>query len=146
YMGYRGILGHEFVGIDDSGARFAAEINASCHTCPTCLAGRPGHCPDRTVLGILGRDGAMADYVRVPSRNLHAIPAGIEDCDAVFIEPLAAAFRITEQVPIGPGLRAAVVGDGKLGLLCAWVLRHRGAEVTLIGKHSEKLALAGDGI
>src|SRR3954462_9653974 len=70
YMNYRGILGHEFVGSDDSGARYTSEINASCHACPTCLSGRPGHCPNRTVLGILGRNGAMADRVLVPIRNL----------------------------------------------------------------------------
>ena len=146
YMNYRGILGHEFVGLDDSGQRFAAEINASCHDCPTCRAGRPGHCPYRTVLGILGRDGAMADLVSVPTRNLHPIPDAITDREAVFVEPLAAAFRITEQVELGAGQRVAVLGDGKLGLLCAWVIRETGADATLIGKHPEKLALAGDGV
>ena len=146
YMNYRGILGHEFVGIDDSGQRFTAEINASCHACPTCLDGRSHHCPNRTVLGILGRDGAMADWVVVPTRNLHAIPDGVGDREAVFIEPLAAAFRIVEQIPLGSGTTMAVLGDGKLGLLCAWVARLSGANVTLIGKHPEKLALAGDDI
>lgn len=146
YMGYRGVLGHEFVGLTPDGRRVTAEINCACHACPTCEAGRPGHCPHRTVLGILGRDGAMAERVAVPERNLHAIPDGLDDRAAVFIEPLAAAFRIAEQLPIGPGLRAAVLGDGKLGLLCAWVLRDRGAAVTLVGKHPEKLALAGPAV
>lgn len=146
YMQFRGILGHEFVGQDESGNRYVAEINAACHACPTCLAGRPGHCPHRTVLGILGRDGAMADLVSVPRRNLHAIPDAIEDVEAVFVEPLAAAFRIAEQVVLARGTRVAILGDGKLGLLCAWVARDTGADVTLIGKHPEKLALTGGGI
>ncbi len=146
YMSYQGVLGHEFIGVDESGRRFTAEINASCYACPNCLQGRANHCPNRTVLGILGRDGAMADRVSVPSINLHAIPDAIPDSEAVFVEPLAAAFRILEQIPIPPGVEVAVVGDGKLGMLCAWVLRRAGAEVALIGRHPEKLALAGEGI
>jgi threonine dehydrogenase-like Zn-dependent dehydrogenase len=146
YMGFRGILGHEFVGQTDSGRRVTAEINAACHACPTCRAGRPGHCPHRTVLGILHHDGAMAEIVRVPRRNLHGIPDALEDREAVFVEPLAAAFRVAEQVDLGPDIRLAVVGDGKLGLLCAWVARLEGARVDLIGKHPAKLALAGEGI
>ncbi|CAN5875546.1 alcohol dehydrogenase catalytic domain-containing protein [soil metagenome] len=146
YMGFRGVLGHEFVGLDPNGRRVAAEINNACHNCPTCRAGRPGHCPNRTVLGILAHDGAMADQVAVPRRNLHTIPEMLSDREAVFVEPLAAAYRITEQVEVGPGLRTAVVGDGKLGLLCAWVLRSERADVTLVGKHAEKLSMAGEGI
>jgi threonine dehydrogenase-like Zn-dependent dehydrogenase len=146
YMGFRGILGHEFVGLTDSGLRVTAEINNSCHACPVCLAGRANHCPNRTVLGILGHDGAMADLVCVPERNLHVVPGSLEDIEAVFIEPLAAAFRIPEQVPLGPGTTIAIVGDGKLGLLCAWVARSLGAEVALVGKHPEKLRLAGEDI
>jgi threonine dehydrogenase-like Zn-dependent dehydrogenase len=146
YMGFRGILGHEFVGRTPDGRRVTAEINCSCHACPTCRAGRPNHCPNRTVLGIAGRDGAMADRVCVPERNLHAIPDALDDRTAVLIEPLAAAFRILEEVPIGPGMRVAVVGDGKLGLLCTWVVRTTGAEVHLVGKHPAKLDLAGDGV
>ncbi len=143
YMNFRGVLGHEFVGLDPLGRRVTAEINAACHACPTCWQGLTNHCPHRTVLGILGRDGAMADLVRVPDRNVHAVPDSIDDRQAVFIEPLAAAFRVPEQLPIGPGMALAVVGDGKLGLLCAWVARLSGARVTLVGKHPEKLALAG---
>ncbi|WP_435015964.1 MDR/zinc-dependent alcohol dehydrogenase-like family protein [Tundrisphaera sp. TA3] len=146
YMGFRGILGHEFVGADASGRRFTAEINNACEACPTCRAGMPHHCPNRTVLGILNHDGAMADVVAVPERNLHPIPDAIEDREAVFIEPLAAAFRVAEQVALNAGVRVAVVGDGKLGMLCAWVARLCGAGVTLVGKHPEKLALAGPGI
>ena len=143
YMGFRGILGHEFVGMTADGRRVTAEINNACHACPTCRGGLPQHCPHRTVLGILGHDGAMSDRVAVPERNLHAIPDAIADDEAVFIEPLAAAFRIAEQVDLRPGLAVTVVGDGKLGLLSTWVLRLAGAAVTLVGKHPEKLQLAG---
>jgi threonine dehydrogenase-like Zn-dependent dehydrogenase len=146
YLGFRGVLGHEFVGQTEEGQRVTAEINNACRTCPVCLEGRPQHCPNRSVLGILGRDGAMAEYVRVPSVNLHVIPDDLDDRVAVFVEPLAAAFRITEQVELGPDVRMAILGDGKLGLLCAWVARLTGAGVTLVGKHPAKLALAGEGI
>lgn len=142
YMGYRGILGHEFVGETEDGRRWTAEINCSCHACPTCAAGRPNHCPNRTVVGILGRDGAMADRVRVPERNLHPLPDSVPDRAAVFVEPLAAAFRVAEEVPLG-GEGVAVLGDGKLGLLCARVAAAEGGRVTLVGKHPEKLAKAG---
>jgi threonine dehydrogenase-like Zn-dependent dehydrogenase len=146
YMGFRGILGHEFVGVTEEGRRVTAEINNACLNCPTCQAGLMNHCPNRTVLGILAHDGAMADRVCAPVRNLHAIPDSIEDREAVFIEPLAAAFRVPEQVPIGPITRLTVVGDGKLGILCAWVARGLGAEVSLVGKHAAKLALGGAGV
>jgi threonine dehydrogenase-like Zn-dependent dehydrogenase len=146
YMGFQGVLGHEFVGLTESGKRVTAEINNACGTCATCVAGRAGHCPHRTVLGILNHDGAMAEHVCVPRRNLHAIPSALDDREAVFIEPLAAAFRVTEQVELGSGTRVAVVGDGKLGLLCAQVARMIGAHATLVGKHPEKLALAGNGV
>ena len=146
YMNFKGILGHEFVGRTVEGRRVTAEINNACDSCMTCLAGLPHHCPNRSVLGILNHDGAMADRVTVPERNMHFVPDSISDQEAVFIEPLAAAFRITEQVHFTPATKVTVVGDGKLGLLSAWVLRLHGATVTLVGKHPEKLALAGEGI
>ncbi len=146
YMGFRGVLGHEFVAAAPDGRRVTAEINNSCHHCPTCLAGRPQHCPQRTVLGIFKHDGAMADRVAVPARNLHDIPDSIDDHQAVFIEPLAAAFRITQQIDLQAGQTVAVLGDGKLGTLCAWVAQRTGANVHLIGKHPAKLAMAGPGI
>lgn len=146
YMGFRGILGHEFVAEDESGRRVTAEINQPCWGCATCAAGRPGHCPSRTVLGISGRDGAMAEEVWVDPRTIHAIPDGVGDEEAVFVEPLAAAYRVSEQVELGGGTRVAVLGDGKLGALCAWVARAEGARVCWIGKHPEKLAIAGEGI
>jgi len=143
YMGFRGILGHEFLGLTEDGRRVTAEINNSCHACETCLAGRSNHCPYRTVLGIVNHDGAMADWASVPERNLHEVPNSIQDDEAVFIEPLAAAFRIEQQVDLKPGVSVAILGDGKLGILCAWATRTTGADVSLIGKHDEKLALVG---
>jgi threonine dehydrogenase-like Zn-dependent dehydrogenase len=146
YMGFRGVLGHEFVAETVDGRRVAAEINAACRQCPTCRAGRPRHCPNRTVVGILRHDGAMAERVRVPIANLHDVPPAISDREAVFIEPLAAALHMAEQVALGPEVRVAILGDGKLGILCAWGARRARAAVTLVGKHPEKLALAGPGI
>jgi threonine dehydrogenase-like Zn-dependent dehydrogenase len=146
YMQFHGVLGHEFVGETGDGQRVAAEINNACRACPTCAEGLPGHCPNRTVLGILGHDGALAEFVAVPERNLHAVPAAVFDREAVFIEPLAAAFQIFEQVDVGSDTRLAELGDGKLGLLCASVAQLTAAQVTLIGKHQEKLALAPPGV
>lgn len=146
YMNYQGVLGHEFLGQSEDGRRFTAEINNACWVCPVCRAGMPNHCPNRTVLGILGHDGAMADRICVPERNLHAVPDAIEDRAAVFIEPLAAAFRMVEQVQPTTETRLAVLGDGKLGLLCVRAARLAGARVALIGKHPKKLALAGDDV
>ena len=146
YMGFRGVLGHEFIGETADGRRVTAEINNPCWRCDTCHAGRPQHCPNRTVLGIFNHDGAMAERVSVPEANLHEVPDSIGDRAAVFIEPLAAAFRITEQIDLGPETSLAILGDGKLGLLCAWVARLAGARVSLIGKHRAKLAIAGEGI
>lgn len=146
YMGYQGILGHEFVGELPGGQRVTAEINNACGACPTCGAGRPGHCPNRSVLGILNHPGAMADRVAVPLRNLHLIPDTLDDETAVFIEPLAAAFQMVGQVQPTSGMSLAILGDGKLGTLCAWAARGSGATVHLIGKHRDKLAMAGEGI
>ena len=149
YMGFRGILGHEFVGTDRRRpAGHGRDQQPLPRTAPPASPACPNHCPNRTVLGILNarrRDGRSRSCVASES-NLHAIPDSIDDRHAVFIEPLAAAFRVPEQVSIDGATRLAVVGDGKLGLLCAWVARGLGADVTLVGKHPEKLALAGEGI
>ncbi len=145
YKGFRGILGHEFVGVALSGARegrrVVGEINCSCWTCDTCTAGRPGHCPDRTVIGILDRDGAFADLIAVPERNLHAVPDSVDTDLAVFTEPLAAAFQIPSQLSIARTDRIIVLGDGRLGNLCAQVLARLSDRVLVIGKHAEKLAV-----
>jgi len=167
YAGFEGTLGHEFVGVIESvsearplgratfnsvpsptvglltpGARVVGEINAGCGVCDLCRAGDPRHCSKRTVLGIVGRDGAHAEFLKLPLANLLPVPDEIPDDRAVFTEPLAAACGILERVSITEDTRVAVIGDGKLGLLCAQVIATTGAEVTLIGKHRAKLAIA----
>jgi threonine dehydrogenase-like Zn-dependent dehydrogenase len=147
YMGFRGTLGHELVGrvVEGPpswvGKRVVSEINFACGECAACARGLGRHCPNRTVMGILGADGAFAERVRVPVANLHAVPDSLADDAAVFAEPLAAAFEILEQVPVSAATDALVLGDGKLGLLCASVLAAAGARVTVVGHHPEKLAL-----
>jgi threonine dehydrogenase-like Zn-dependent dehydrogenase len=149
YMGFRGVLGHEFVGdvveADDPawlGARVNGEINLSCLECEFCAQGLGRHCPKRSVLGILNKDGCFAEYLTLPVANLQRVPAGLSDEVAVFTEPLAAAYEILEQVRVASGQRALVVGDGKLGLLCALALMGTGPDVSLVGKHPDKLAIA----
>ena len=147
YAGFNGTIGHEFVGVMDgegplSGQRVVGEINAGCGECALCQSGDPRHCPRRTVLGILGRDGAHAEFLRLPLKNLFKVPNGVPDEHAVFTEPLAAACGILEHVDVEGVDRVAVMGDGKLGLLCAQVLALTGAHVLLIGKHPEKLRIA----
>ncbi len=145
YMGFRGVLGHEFVGRVEQGemkgARVVGEINAYDGTCPTCLRGDVTHCPNRTTLGIVKRDGALAEFLMLPTRNLHGVPESISDAQAVFVEPLAAACEITDRVHVRPTDRVCVIGDGKLGLLCAQVLRLTGCDLMVIGRHAEKLAI-----
>src|SRR5215204_4718579 len=125
YMGFRGVLGHEFVGVAESGPlkgrRVVGEINCACQTCDTCKAGLQTHCPTRTVLGILNHDGAFADRMAVPQANLHAVPDSISTDVAVFTEPVAAAYQIPAQLPITRSDRIVVLGDGRLGNLCAQV-------------------------
>jgi threonine dehydrogenase-like Zn-dependent dehydrogenase len=150
YAGFEGTIGHEFVGMVESspdvpelvGERVVGEINAGCGTCSRCMSGDPRHCPERTVMGIKGRDGAHAEYLTLPVGNLVRVPDSVSDEQAVFAEPLAAAFGITEQVEIGPDTHVAVIGDGKLGLLCAFALSLRTKDLLIIGKHEEKLELA----
>jgi len=145
YMNFRGILGHEMVGtvVEGSkgwrGQRVACEINCVCRRCDMCQAGLSNHCRRRTVLGILGRDGCFADFVAVPERNLHVVPATISDEEAVFIEPLAAAYQVIMQVPIEPRMRAAVVGSGRLGLLVAQVLATTGCGLLVVGRNPHTL-------
>lgn len=152
YAGFTGTVGHEFVGVveksDDApalvGQRVVGEINAGCGRCGLCGAGDPRHCAGRTVLGIVGRDGAHAEYLSLPGRNLIEVPDGVTDDEAVFTEPLAAALGVMEQVEVGRGTRVAVIGDGKLGILCALATRRFSDEVTLVGRHSEKMAIAAE--
>jgi alcohol dehydrogenase len=143
FMGYTGILGHEFVGIAQDGPmkgrRVVGEINAFDGTCPTCRRGDVTHCPNRTTLGIMGRDGVLAEYAALPLQVLHSVPVSVSDAQAAFVEPLAAACEITERVHIRPTERVVVIGDGKLGLLCAQVLHLTGCQLLTIGKHADKL-------
>lgn len=147
YYPYSGVLGHEFVGVvercDDTswiGERVVGTINISPTCDGACGLRCPEHCPERTVLGIVAKDGAMAEYVTLPTQNLLRVPANVPDPSAVFTEPLAAAVRITEQTAVA-GQRTAVVGPGRLGLLVAQVLRHFGADVTVVGRSEKSLAL-----
>lgn len=143
YMGFEGVAGHEFVGtaLDGplAGRRVVGEINAGCGACARCLAGDPRHCTDRTVLGILGRSGAFAEELCLPTVNLLAVPDEVADDAAVFAEPLAAAFEVAEQLDLSRFERALVVGDGRLGQLCGQVLLDAGLEVTLAGRHPDRL-------
>jgi threonine dehydrogenase-like Zn-dependent dehydrogenase len=151
YMGYRGVLGHEFVGevteCDDPrwrGRRVVADINAGCGFCADCATRNGHHCPTRTVVGILGRDGALAEELVVPDRCLVAVPDGVPDERAVFAEPLAAAVHVLDALAPGTASEGPVVvlGDGKLGLLIALALRAAGMSVVVVGRHAHKLAIA----
>jgi alcohol dehydrogenase len=151
YAGFTGVPGHEFVGVVEDaaaadaawiGRRVVGEITVGCERCAGCLAAGRGHCDVRTVLGILGRDGAFAEYLRLPATNLHEVPASMGDETAVFVEPAAAACRILEQVRVEPGTRTAVVGAGRLGLLIAQVLRDSGAAVTVVARSDAARAMA----
>ena len=152
YSGFNGTPGHEFVGVVETAAdrpelivkRVVGEINAGCGECEICLSGDSRHCPTRTVLGIVGRDGAHAEYLRLPSRNLFEVPENVPNEAAVFVEPLAAAIGISERCDFHPQDRVAVIGDGKLGILCARGLSLLPGigSLTLIGKNDEKLSLA----
>ena len=146
YMNFSGILGHEFVGrvveSDTSnwiGRRVVGEINIGCGVCPVCRNGMQRHCPNRSVLGIQDQNGAFAQYLVLPDSNLHPIPDSISDQEAVFVEPLAAACEILEQTPVPSQYDVGVFGDGKLGILIALVLHAAGCQMTVIGKHPDKL-------
>jgi threonine dehydrogenase-like Zn-dependent dehydrogenase len=152
YYPFTGVPGHEFVGRVErapgaerwEGRRVVGEINAVCGRCEACAAGRRTHCERRTVLGIVNRNGAFAERLALPVENLHEVPDGLPDEEAVFTEPLAAALEIQEQVKVGPGSRVVVVGDGKLGNLVAQTLALTGCALTVIGRHPRKLALLAD--
>ncbi len=146
YMSFRGVPGHEFVGRVEStndpllrGKRVVGEINAACGRCSFCAAGNARHCADRTVLGIAGRDGAFAEYLRLPDRNLLPVPDAVADEAAVFVEPIAAAYEILEQVWPRHDLTILVLGDGRLGALVAMVLASEQFDVVVAGHHQEKL-------
>jgi len=148
YKAFHGVPGHEFVGIVERikgteqtllDKRVVGEINCVCGICEYCRKGLTNHCSRRTVPGIAGRDGVFAEYTTLPLENLHEVPANLADEEAVFTEPLAAAFEILEQVQVKPDDKVLVLGDGKLGILCSLVLATKSANVLVAGKHSDKL-------
>lgn len=148
YMNFSGIPGHEFAGrvvesdnMDLVGKRVTGEINIGCGACAACQEGMARHCPNRDVLGIQNHDGSFAEYLILPEKNLFVLPDSIPDQEAVFVEPLAAALEILEQIQIQPNFQVAVFGDGKLGLLIAQVLKTTGCHPNLIGRHPDKLRL-----
>jgi len=145
YYPYTGILGHEFVGevieADDAswiGQRVVGEINAVCNTCEQCLNGRPTHCENRTVLGIVNRDGTFAEFTQLPITNLHHVPASVPDEMAVFAEPLAAALEIQQQVQVKPTDRVLLVGAGRLGQLIAQTLALTGCDLRVVARHKHQ--------
>ena len=149
YYPFDGIPGHEFVGVVEAapgaeawvGRRVVGEINASCGACAACVAARPTHCERRTVLGIRSRNGAFAEALALPVANLHAVPDQVPDDVAVFVEPLAAALEIQQQVRIEAGAQVVVIGDGKLGQLVARTLALTDCALTVVGRHASKLEL-----
>lgn len=151
YAGFRGVPGHEFVGVVEDappdavhwiGRRVVGEINVGCGRCGWCRSGVKEHCADRSVLGIRDRAGAFAERLWLPAANLHAVPDALDDEAAVFVEPTAAACQILMQVDLDARTRVAVVGDGRLGLIVAQVLRSTGASVLVLGRHARKLDVA----
>lgn len=160
YAGFTGVLGHEFVGVVESvesdsnaewvGQRVCADINAACGTCRTCKFGgvhARNHCENRKVLGIRGSDGTFAQRVIIPMRCLHRVPNNVPDRCAVFAEPLAAALRIVEQLDFRDSDRVAVLGDGKLGYLCATVIASQtNVRPFVFGRHKRKLELMGSSV
>jgi threonine dehydrogenase-like Zn-dependent dehydrogenase len=157
YMGFQGIPGHEFVGVVEEvygdrfkqthnhliGKRVVGDINAACYRadCSYCMQDMSTHCPNRTTLGIVSRNGAFAEYLTLPLENLHIVPDNVTDEEAVFVEPLAANFEIPQQVHLKPTDRVLILGDGKMGQLAAQVLTLAGCAVSMLGKHEDKLAL-----
>jgi threonine dehydrogenase-like Zn-dependent dehydrogenase len=150
YADFTGVPGHEFVGVVEqaspdapawAGTRVVGDINIGCGTCRFCRQGVKEHCENRDVLGIRQRHGAFAEYLTLPARNLHVVPETVTDQMAVFVEPVAAACRILDQMAIAPPQTVAVLGDGRMGLLTAQVLVSTGAQVVLFGRHEARLAL-----
>lgn len=147
YMTFKGVPGHEFAGEvvetarrDLAGKRVVGEINAACRECEWCARGLGRHCPRRTVLGILGRDGAFAEYLCLPDENLLELPAAVPDEAAVFTEPLAAAYEIFDQVTLRNDETVVVLGDGRLGAIVAMALAAEGLKPVIAGRHRDKLA------
>ncbi|MFA5576284.1 MAG: alcohol dehydrogenase catalytic domain-containing protein [Tissierellaceae bacterium] len=143
---FRGVLGHEFVGeVVDSdqlgliGRRVVGEINENCGECLYCRTGRPSHCDNRKVLGISGKDGCFSDYIVMKNRLLHPVPQELPSEIAIFTEPLAAALEILEEVHIRPSTNVGLIGDGRLAYMIGQVVALTGADLTVIGRHEDKL-------
>ncbi len=147
YMEFSGVLGHEFVGTVEQGPkhlkgkRVVSEINCVCRKCDMCLAGLATHCRHRTVMGIVGRDGCFAEYVTVPEHNLYEVPDSVTDEEAVFAEPVAAAYQVIAQCPVDKRTKVSVVGPGRLGLLVAQVLKTTGCDLTVVGCNAKKMEI-----
>lgn len=152
YMGYKGVIGHEFVGVvyevgknvDKNllNKRVVGEINCACNDCSWCHQGLQRHCPNRSTLGIWQKDGCFSEYFTLPKENVIEISDNIDDTTATFTEPLAAAYEILEQVHIKPDAKVAILGDGKLGLCISLVFSALNIDYIHIGKHEEKLAIS----
>lgn len=152
YMGYKGVLGHEFVGVVEKigsnvdknliGKRVVGEINLACNNCEWCHKGLQRHCPNRSTLGIFKKDGCFSEYFTLPKENIIEISDNIDDKTATFTEPLAAAYEILEQLHIRPDSKVAIVGDGKLGLCISLVFSALNVDFVHIGKHQEKLNIS----
>ena len=152
YMGYQGVLGHEFVGIvEKTGSnvdkylinkRVVGEINLACNNCEWCHKGLGRHCPNRSTLGIFKKDGCFSEYFTLPKENVIEISDNIDNETATFTEPLAAAYEILEQLHIRPDSKVALVGDGKLGLCISLVFSALNIDFIHIGKHEEKLNIS----
>lgn len=151
YVPFAGIPGHEFVGeVVDAGnsvligRRVVGEINIDCGSCDACRAGLPTHCGNREVLGIRDRNGAFAEYLALPERNIHCVPEGVSDEAAVFAEPLAAALEIQQQVAVRPTDRVLVVGAGRLGQLVAQTVALTGCGLSVVARHPRQHRLLAD--
>lgn len=151
YMGYNGVLGHEFVGIVEEindndksllNKRVVGEINCGCGNCTWCYQGLERHCPNRQTLGIWQKDGCFSEYLTMPLKNLLKVPENVPDEQAVFVEPLAAGLEILEQLHIQPIQKVIILGDGKLGLTTSLALKASNIDLLLVGKHQNKLDIA----
>lgn len=152
YMGYKGVLGHEFVGVVEKvgancdksliGKRVVGEINCACNDCSFCHKNLQRHCPNRSTLGIWQKDGCFSEYFTLPKENVLVISDNIDDITATFTEPLAAAYEILEQIHIQPTDKVAILGDGKLGLCISLVFAAMNVDYVHIGKHKEKLEIS----